>query len=121
MRRRRDWMKNPLMIAGTCCLALILLLLAGAGAKSEGQGGRTPVRAPAPASLQCPPDLKDTVSTTTGCVQGALSHDGTRQMFLGIPYAKPPVRFTLAEAPDPWLTPLRAEKFGPACIQYPQI
>lgn len=71
-------------------------------------------------TISCPSGLSPSFFTTTGCVQGILSSDGNREMFLGIPYAKPPVRFARPEPVEPWTTPFIADKFGAACIQYPE-
>lgn len=80
----------------------------------------TPVSQPPATVIQCPTGLNHSLSTTTGCVQGILSPEGNREMFLGIPYAKPPVRFARPQSPEPWTTPFIADKLGPACIQYPE-
>ncbi|KAF4827831.1 Cholinesterase [Colletotrichum tropicale] len=37
--------------------------------------------------------------------------------FLGIPYAAPPVRFALPQAPEPWMSPFNATAFGASCYQ----
>lgn len=37
--------------------------------------------------------------------------------FLGIPYAKPPVRWQIPQAHDPWTLPRSAKSFGNQCMQ----
>ena len=67
---------------------------------------------------KCPAGLKNSISTTTGCVQGTYDLTTGREMFLGIPYAEAPQRFSRSEPVMPWATPLKADKFGPVCAQY---
>lgn len=60
----------------------------------------------------------EAVKIDSGIVQG-FSDEGVRK-FLGIPFAKPPVgplRWTSPKAPDPWVLPRDASKFGPTCAQ----
>jgi para-nitrobenzyl esterase len=62
-----------------------------------------------------------TVPTTSGLVQGALSDDGSIQIFRGIPYAAPPVgqlRWAAPQPPVPWSGILDAS--GPAKSPCPQ-
>ncbi|TKR70391.1 hypothetical protein L596_022425 [Steinernema carpocapsae] len=57
------------------------------------------------------------VLTPYGPVEGFDFEDG--EVFLGIPFAKPPVgelRFERPEKPNPWDTILPAKNFGPSCI-----
>jgi len=68
--------------------------------------------------LKCPAGLSNAISTTTGCVQGIYNSASGRKMFLGIPYAKPPQRFSQSEPVEPWAAPLVANKLGPACAQF---
>ncbi|MCI5116357.1 MAG: carboxylesterase family protein [Candidatus Electrothrix sp. LOE1_4_5] len=58
------------------------------------------------------------VQTQTGSVVGVQAKNGV-QMFLGIPYAKPPVgslRWKSPQPADPW-TVFMANKYGPSCPQ----
>src|SRR5689334_21819416 len=58
------------------------------------------------------------VTTDKGPVQGVIS--GETRVFLGIPYAAPPVgdlRWKPPQAPAAWTDPLDASKRGPACAQ----
>jgi len=60
-----------------------------------------------------------TVSTTSGPVTGVQADNGV-QMFLGIPYAEPPVgdlRWKAPQAIKPWTEPLAADAYGPVCPQ----
>jgi para-nitrobenzyl esterase len=60
-------------------------------------------------------------STNLGRIQGTLTDTGTR-VFLGIPYAKPPVgalRFRPPQPADPWPGTFVANTFGPPCPQAP--
>lgn len=62
--------------------------------------------------------------TSYGPVEGFkfASVDGTEaNVFLGIPFAKPPVgdlRFEKPEKPEKWSQPLNAAKFGPSCFPF---
>ncbi|XP_054720718.1 acetylcholinesterase-1-like [Uloborus diversus] len=63
------------------------------------------------------------VQTTSGPVDGILgSYQGILvDMFLGIPYAAPPVgdlRFKRTVPVQPWIAPLKANIDPPACVQY---
>jgi len=62
------------------------------------------------------------IETSFGPVQGIVSqYRGVNVLeYKGIPYAKAPInanRFLLPEEPDPWLIPIDASEYGPACIQ----
>ncbi len=62
------------------------------------------------------------ITTTDGDVQGQINAE-TRE-FLGIPYAAPPVgslRFSPPEDPTPWVAPLDATTYPPACAQLPVL
>ena len=83
--------------------------------------GATPTSTALPQNTgisKCPAGLKNSISTTTGCVQGTYDSATGREMFLGIPYAEPPQRFSRSKPITPWATPLKANKFGPACAQF---
>src|SRR5262245_47426143 len=72
------------------------------------------------AASACAPGLPNAISTSLGCVQGTQNGDGTRESFLGIPYAKPPLgalRFKRPQLHDPWSTPFAATSLGPPCTQ----
>jgi para-nitrobenzyl esterase len=59
------------------------------------------------------------VVTSQGLIQGLLANNGTR-IFLGIPYAEPPVgalRFRPSQPARPWGLTRLADTFGPACPQ----
>ncbi len=59
------------------------------------------------------------VATKSGPVVGVQAEDGV-EMFLGIPYAAPPVgdlRWKSPQPVAPWSEPLVADSFGPACPQ----
>ena len=57
--------------------------------------------------------------TESGLVTGIKAKNGV-EMFLGIPYAKPPIgdlRWKSPQPVDPWKTPLVADKYGAPCPQ----
>jgi para-nitrobenzyl esterase len=59
------------------------------------------------------------VLTRQGLLQGILTNTGTR-MFLGVPYAQPPVGALRFRPPQPvmaWSGTRIADTFGPACVQ----
>lgn len=61
-----------------------------------------------------------TVATRTGRIIGKCSPDEQVEIFLGVPYAAPPVgdrRWRPPEAAHPWHEPRRADAFGPSCMQ----
>jgi para-nitrobenzyl esterase len=58
------------------------------------------------------------VRTDSGAVQG--KKNGELKVFLGIPYAAPPVgalRWSAPKKPAPWTKPFKATSLGPACLQ----
>jgi para-nitrobenzyl esterase len=60
------------------------------------------------------------VKTDRGKVQGKMGADGQVRVFLGIPYASPPVGLRRWKPPQPdmkWHGVLQASSFGPRCIQ----
>jgi para-nitrobenzyl esterase len=60
------------------------------------------------------------VKTDAGLVEGTTVADGRVRMFLGIPYAAPPVGGLRWKAPQPvphWAGVRRATGFGPRCMQ----
>ncbi len=64
-------------------------------------------------------ELGPIVATVSGPITGA-EKDGVR-VFLGIPYAAPPVgerRWQPPVAPEPWAEPRATTKYGPACPQH---
>jgi para-nitrobenzyl esterase len=61
-----------------------------------------------------------TVSTDCGPVRGKESGDGKVRIFLGIPFAAPPVgplRWKPPQPPAPWKDARDATAFGPRCMQ----
>ncbi|XP_054721159.1 acetylcholinesterase-1-like [Uloborus diversus] len=63
------------------------------------------------------------VQTRSGPVEGILdTYQGTLvEVFLGIPYAAPPVgnlRFKRTVPVQPWTEPLKSDRYSPACVQY---
>ena len=64
--------------------------------------------------------MTETVTLTTGRLAGV--RQGAVRVFLGIPYAAPPVgdrRFAAPRPPDPWTGVRAATGYGPACPQPP--
>uniref|UniRef100_A0A915BM32 Carboxylic ester hydrolase n=2 Tax=Parascaris univalens TaxID=6257 RepID=A0A915BM32_PARUN len=65
-----------------------------------------------------------TVETIYGRVDGFKYNvfgGRSANVFLGVPFAKPPIgelRFEKPEPPDPWSDPLDATKFAPACTPH---
>lgn len=60
------------------------------------------------------------VITQSGPVQGVLSSDGAIRIWLGLPYAAPPVGERRWKAPQPhdaWSEVLKADAFGKPCAQ----
>src|SRR5208282_4178642 len=67
---------------------------------------------------QAPPPVR----TQAGLVQGTSENGLT--VYLGIPFAAPPVgdlRWRAPQPPLPWTETRTADKFAPACIQSPLI
>ena len=64
-----------------------------------------------------------TVTTDSGILEGSWMHTPGKSdiaMFLGVPFAKPPVgerRWRAPEPPDSWSGVRQAKSFGPACPQ----
>ena len=55
-----------------------------------------------------------------GAITGTSGIDTDIQVYKGIPYAAPPVtdlRWRLPQSPLPWEGTLKADTFGPGCIQ----
>lgn len=66
------------------------------------------------------PALSQRVKTPSGTVEGKTSPDGKIEMFLGIPYAVPPVGDLRWKEPQPvrrWKGVLQAKQFGARCMQ----
>ena len=66
----------------------------------------------------CASDAGPAVQTSTGCVIGAQT--GGLEVFLGVPYAEPPVgdlRWRRTVPIAPWTTPRVATRAGPVCPQ----
>jgi len=88
--------------------------------------GATPTSTSLPQNTgisKCPAGLKNSISTTTGCVQGTYDSATNREMFLGIPYAEPPVgdlRWKRPKIKTAWTTTLVAQKSSSACMQQGQ-
>ena len=57
-----------------------------------------------------------TAITKSGTVTGFVV-DNKVKAFYGIPFAKPPVRFSPPVDAAPWTGPLKATKAKPACVQ----
>lgn len=60
------------------------------------------------------------IDTAEGSVGGSLGPDGTVRMFLGIPYAEPPIgpwRWRAPRTKQPWTGVLQAHRFGPHAMQ----
>lgn len=60
------------------------------------------------------------VQTQSGPIRGHLSDDGAAQVWLGIPFAQPPIgelRWQAPKPPAPWTTELQANAYGSACPQ----
>jgi len=60
------------------------------------------------------------VITQYGAVQGSLSADGSVRIWLGLPYAAPPVgerRWKAPQPHEPWNGILNARSFGSPCMQ----
>lgn len=59
-------------------------------------------------------------TTDKGDVIGKLSDDGQVRIFLGVPYAAPPVgslRWQPPQPAKPWTTPRNAQSYGAHCVQ----
>ncbi len=66
------------------------------------------------------PQRTEIVNTAQGAVRGAVTEDGTVEIFAGIPYAAPPVgelRWRAPEDPAPWEGVLDAISFAPMSAQ----
>lgn len=64
------------------------------------------------------------VQTTAGAVQGRIAADATARMWLGVPYAEPPVGPLRWRAPRPpvrWSGVRNADEFGNPCAQIGSI
>ena len=64
------------------------------------------------------------VKTDKGDIQGKLSDDGRVRIFLGIPYAAPPVgplRWRPPQAVAAWKQPLATQSYGARCMQAGQF
>lgn len=60
------------------------------------------------------------VQTQSGLIRGQLSRNGAALVWLGVPYAQPPVgerRWQAPQAPLPWSKELQANAYGSACSQ----
>jgi para-nitrobenzyl esterase len=71
-----------------------------------------------PVSAATPKPKSVTVKTTNGPVIGQV-RAGTAE-FLGLRYGEttaPPYRFLPPRPPQPWIKPVRADRYGPACPQ----
>src|SRR5690348_3678653 len=83
--------------------ALVLTVLFALAAAAAAAAGKSPV-----------------VKTDTGKVRGKLSADGQVRIFLGIPYAVPPVGALRWQPPRPaekWHGVREALEFGHRCVQ----
>ncbi len=70
-----------------------------------------------PACQMTPGGPACSVTTPSGPIIGF--YEATNTGFLGIPFANPPVRFSNPEPVTPWVSPLMAVSFPPACAQDP--
>ncbi|KAL7911546.1 alpha/beta-hydrolase [Trichoderma velutinum] len=74
------------------------------------------------ASFSLPPFNAPTVTVKNGSVVGKYSADYEQDLFLGIPYAKPPIqdlRFTRPQhLTEEWTNPKQATEYGPYCYGY---
>lgn len=64
--------------------------------------------------------METIVKTKQGAVEGFRSDDGKTAIFLGVPYAQPPVgelRFRRPQTHEPWEGVLPCKKFGASCPQ----
>jgi para-nitrobenzyl esterase len=69
-------------------------------------------------NIDCPTDSSPSISSTLGCVIGTTYQD--LELFLNIPYAKPPVgpnRWKRPISPEVWGDPLETTSIGNVCIQ----
>ena len=110
-------------------VALLALAACSDAADPDADAGSPPDAAPAPdravgADLgDSAPGLPDAasgaiVSTISGPVRGTVG--ATSRVFLGVPYAAPPVgalRFAAPKAPPTWTAPRTSTTFGPGCPQ----
>jgi acetylcholinesterase len=73
----------------------------------------------APTTTTPPPPTATIASGVLVGTQTTLpgASDAPVNKFLGVPYAAPPVRFSLATPPDPWTTPRDASQYGGVCPQ----
>ncbi|KAJ9645719.1 hypothetical protein H2199_002759 [Coniosporium tulheliwenetii] len=77
----------------------------------------------------CSTNLSPTVPSVTidaGVVIGTTTHlpsaSAAVNKYLGIPFAAPPVRFTVPVKPEPWDAPLNATAWKSTCIQqFPRV
>nr|WP_250905562.1 carboxylesterase family protein [Nonomuraea sp. NEAU-A123] len=66
--------------------------------------------------------MRHPVHTESGLVEGVPGRDPSVTVFLGVPYAAPPVGQSRWRSPwpaPPWPGVRRAETFGPMCPQAP--
>ncbi|KAF4824752.1 Cholinesterase [Colletotrichum siamense] len=93
-----------------------LLFAAAATATAKHGNDTNPPKFPAPFPSPFP-----VATISSGVVQGLATSlpDAPHVVnkFLGIPYAAPPVRFALPQAPEPWMSPFNATAFGASCYQ----
>lgn len=68
--------------------------------------------------VDCPADISPSISSSLGCIAGKTEQD--LELFLNIPYAKPPIgenRWKRPVSPETWDTPLDGTSAGNFCVQ----
>ncbi|KAM6485690.1 alpha/beta-hydrolase [Trichoderma sp. SZMC 28011] len=74
------------------------------------------------ASINCPPSNTPAVKVKNGTVVGKYNAHYQQDLFLGIPYAKPPIqdlRFTRPQhLTEKWTGPKQATEYGPYCYGF---
>jgi para-nitrobenzyl esterase len=102
----KEWPMKTFGIASTGAIIAVSAVLSGCAARQR-------VEAPPARSADA-----STVLTVSGSVTGYK--EGGLEIFLGIPYAKPPkgdLRFAPPAAPEAWAAPRPAVVFGAVCPQ----
>ncbi|CAP22617.2 Protein CBG01333 [Caenorhabditis briggsae] len=66
-----------------------------------------------------PEKNQEVLNASCGPIRGNINKHGEKIVdgYLGIPYAKPPVRFEKSVAAQKWTEPLDCYKYGPGCPQ----
>ena len=74
---------------------------------------------PLSAAAQIAPTV---IKTGSGTLEGAMTADGALRVFLGVPFAQPPVgdlRWKAPQPPSAWKDVRKATEFGPRPMQPP--